>query len=307
MDVIAEWLSAARVSGMVFSRSELTEPWGFVYPGAPRIAFHVIARGRAWLRPSRGPAVALGQGDVVLLGTGQTHRVASSPEVDCVSIMEHLAQSPLGADRTLRHGGGGASATMICGAYGLDEANAGALLGLLPTVVHLPASLAESSPVPATLQLMVQEMARAEPSGDAIIARLVDVLLIYVLRAWSQSRPEGGHGWLTALRDPSLACALARVHEHPARDWTVESLAAEAGTSRAVFARRFATLVGEAPLAYVTRWRMTLAARMLADTTLPIATVAARVGYTSEHAFNRAFSRVRGVAPGRFRAQREDG
>lgn len=304
MDVIGEWLSAARVNGTVFSRSELSEPWGLEYPAAPRIAFHVISRGRAYLRlPRRARPIALGQGDIVLLGSGQGHELLSSPDGESENLLAYLGRHPLGRNRTLRYGGGGSPTVMICGAYSLDAANAATLLSVLPTVVHLPAELTATSPVQATLALLLHEMTLAEHAGDAVLSRLVDVLLIYVLRAWAESRPVGAQGWLVALRDPELSATLARIHEKPAHAWTVDSLAAEAGASRSAFARKFATTVGEAPLAYVTRWRMTLAARLLVDTTLPIATVAARVGYTSEFAFNRAFSRVRGVAPGRWRAQ----
>jgi AraC-like DNA-binding protein len=309
MDVIAEWLSAARVSGTVFSRSELSEPWGLEYPAAPRIAFHIISRGRAYLRLSgRSRGIVLGQGDIVLLGSGQGHVLASSPNGPAENLLGYLSRHPLGRDRTIRHGGGGgAGAVMICGAYAIDQANAGALLSLLPKVIHLPAELTAASPVQATLQLLLSEMTLAEVAGDAVLSRLVDVLLIYVLRAWAMSRPEGSHGWLSALRDPRIACTLARLHEQPAHGWTVESLAAEAGMSRSAFARSFADLVGEAPLAYLTRWRMTLAARLLTDTTLPIAEIASKVGYTSEYAFNRAFSRVRRTSPGRWRAGNSSG
>jgi transcriptional regulator GlxA family with amidase domain len=155
----------------------------------------------------------------------------------------------------------------------------------------------------ATVQLLTAEM--REQAGDAVLSRLIDVLLIYVLRAWGESVAPAGTAasWLVALRDPAIAVALARVHEQPSRDWTVADLAAEAGASRSVFARQFTTSVGEPPLAYVTRWRMTLAARLLVDTALPMAAVAARVGYASEHAFSRAFSRVKGRPPGQWRSE----
>lgn len=136
-----------------------------------------------------------------------------------------------------------------------------------------------------------------------MVGRLTDVLFVYVLREWSRMQPKDSKGWLTALHDPQLARAFVKVHEQPARQWTVEQLAEEAALSRAAFARRFKDLVGQTPLGYVTQWRMALAARMLADTALPISTVADRVGYTSEFAFNRAFSRERGEAPGHWRTR----
>ena len=180
MDVIAEWLSAARISGTVFSRSELSEPWGLEYPAAPRIAFHVISRGRAFLRlPRKKRTLPLAQGDIVLLGSGQGHELLSSPNGESESLLEYLARHPLSRDRTIRFGGGGSQTVMICGAYSLDAANAGTLLSLLPTVVHLPGELTASSPVQPTLSLLLHEMTAAEQAGDAVLSRLVDVLLIY--------------------------------------------------------------------------------------------------------------------------------
>ena len=304
MDVIADWLSAARVTGTLFSRSELTEAWGLRYPAAPRIAFHILSRGRAYLRRpgTAAPPTALGQGDVVLLTSGEAHELASSPGAPAIDLLAQLAAQPLGADRTIRLGGGGAMTVMLCGAYGLDAANAGPLMSLLPPVVHLPAGEQEGTAVHATLQLLLAETAAA--SGPSVVSRLVDVLLIYVLRAWSRGGVgAAATGWLRALHDPCLACALARVHDEPAREWTVEAMAEEAGLSRSAFARRFTATVGEAPLAYLTRWRLTLAARILADGDAPLAAVAERVGYRSEFAFNRAFARHHGVAPGRWRAR----
>jgi transcriptional regulator GlxA family with amidase domain len=136
-----------------------------------------------------------------------------------------------------------------------------------------------------------------------VTARLVDVLFIQIIRGWLEQQPEGSAGWLGAVRDPQVGRALALMHGEPRRDWTVESLAAEVACSRATFARRFRELVGEPPLVYLTRLRMDVAARLLRDGELSLATIAERVGYGSEFAFNRTFHRVRGVPPGRYREQ----
>jgi AraC-like DNA-binding protein len=303
MDIIADWLSAARVSGTLFSRSELASPWGLEYPAAPRIAFHIVSRGQAGLRlTGRGPITPVGQGDIVLIANGQGHELLSGPDAKVVNLLGHLAAHPLGPDRTIRLGGTGAQTVLLCGAYSLDISNAGPLLSILPPVVHLGAEDSQASTVQATVQLLNQEMAPGSTAGETVIARLVDLLLIYVLRAWSRTRTKVDTNWLAAIHDPQLGCALARVHAEPARDWTVEGMAGEAGLWRSAFAKRFTALVGEAPLAYLTRWRLTSAARLLADTALPVATIAARVGYTSEFAFNRAFSRIKGLPPGKWRA-----
>jgi len=123
------------------------------------------------------------------------------------------------------------------------------------------------------------------------LTRLTDVLFIYALRAWSASNEPARPGRLYGLRDPDIAAALAGMHGHPERPWSVEDLAELAKMSRAAFARRFTALVGEPPLAYLTRWRMELAARHLRESNDLVAHIAERVGYRSEYAFSRAFSR----------------
>jgi AraC-like DNA-binding protein len=128
-------------------------------------------------------------------------------------------------------------------------------------------------------------------------------LFVRILHAWLTAHDQPGPSWLGALRDDQIGTALARLHAHPGRPWTTEAIAAEAAMSRAAFARRFTGLVGEAPLAYLTRWRLNLAARRLRDTDEPIAAVAGQVGYGSEYSFSRAFTRFHGQPPGRYRRQ----
>jgi len=128
--------------------------------------------------------------------------------------------------------------------------------------------------------------------------------LVYSLRAWLRDQPEGSAGWLGALRDPQIRKALTQIHEAPQAPWTVESLARSVAMSRAAFAKRFADIVGEPPLAYVTRWRMDLAAKLLRESREPVARIAGRVGYLSETAFAKAFRRRRHVAPGQYRYRR---
>jgi len=134
------------------------------------------------------------------------------------------------------------------------------------------------------------------------VPALIDMLLLYVLRAWLDEQPHGDSGWATALRDPAITTALRQIHRHPDKPWTVEDLAAVAGLSRAAFAKRFTTIIGQPPLGYLTWWRMTTAARMLRETGAPLRAVALRCGYASEYAFGKAFKRAYGVAPGQYRS-----
>lgn len=135
------------------------------------------------------------------------------------------------------------------------------------------------------------------------MTRLCDILVIQTIRAWIELQPTT-HGWLAALRDPTIGSAIAAIHRDPSRDWTVADLAAEVAMSRSGFATRFADLVGESPKSYITQWRMQLGRSMLEDD-LPIAEIAANLGYQSEAAFSRAFKRVAGIPPSQARGRRQ--
>jgi AraC-like DNA-binding protein len=169
------------------------------------------------------------------------------------------------------------------------------LLLSLPEIIHLPAD----ARLRATVELLDAELAQPGLGADAVIPALLDTLLVHILRTWIQHQP--GNGWAAALNDPPVTAALHAIHRDTAQPWTVASLAVQAGLSRAAFARRFTTLVGQPPLAYLTWWRMTTAARRLRDTTAPLHVIAAEVGYSSEFAFATAFKRHHGIAPGRYR------
>jgi transcriptional regulator GlxA family with amidase domain len=161
------------------------------------------------------------------------------------------------------------------------------------------------------VRLIGRELAAPRAAAGVVLDRLVDVLLIQVLRAWLASGEASGPSWLGALRDPVVEAAVTRLHEEPGRPWTTASLAREAGVSRATLDRRFSAATGESPGAYLTRWRMDLAARRLRDTSDSLDVIAASVGYSSGYAFSRAFQRARAQPPGQFRtaarAGRESG
>jgi AraC-like DNA-binding protein len=191
------------------------------------------------------------------------------------------------------------AALLLCGSYPLDADGASPLLAALPPVVRV--STGDSEAVRLTMALLAAEVDQGEVGADLAVDRLVDLMLVHLLRVWLAQGPAQG-GWLAALADPHVGRALERLHADPGRRWTVAAMGREAGLSRAAFARRFGDLVGEPPLAYLTRWRMTVAARLLRETRLPLAAVADQVGYDSEFAFARAFKRHRHAAPGRYRA-----
>lgn len=246
--------------------------WFDPVPGA--VGFQVVLQGTCQLIPVDDAPIPLVPGDVVLLPHGRGHTLS-------------------GAD---------GSTITLCGAYELDPARAHPLLLTLPEILHLPAGPAQHPRLRTAIDLLSAELTEPDLGTDAVLPALLDTLLVYALRTWiHQSPADSPTGWAAALNDPQLAAALHAVHHNPKHPWTVASLASEAGLSRAPFARRFTMLVGQPPLTYLTWWRMTMAARLLRDTSTPLSTIAREVGYGSEFAFAAAFKRSHGVPPGRYR------
>ena len=195
----------------------------------------------------------------------------------------------------------GPAASFFCGAYLFEGDLCAGLLRALPETVRLRPGAGSS--LRATVDLLAGEMLRDAPGQQALLDRLLDVALVQVLREHFTTAGASAPGWFQAARDPAIADALHALHADPARPWTVGALAAVANLSRAAFARRFTEVVGEAPLAYLTDWRMALARERLRDGDEGLAAIAAAVGYGSEFSFAAAFKRHAGIAPGRWRAE----
>ncbi|MBK3645966.1 MULTISPECIES: AraC family transcriptional regulator [Streptomyces] len=291
MDVLSDAVAAMRTGRPHSSRRDKHAPWGMRFAASEGAGLHVLLRGSAWLIPARGEPVALGTGDVVFLAHGRGHALASGLDVPLDGAVPRPAGNPPLKDP---------DAVMLCGYYALDRGRTHRLLTELPEVVHLPATVGADRSLRAAVELLGMELEEREPGSDAIVTSLLDTLLLYVLRAWWR-RERKGTGWSAALADPAVGAALRAIHGDPAHPWTVEELGAAGGLSRAAFARRFTTLVGEPPLAYLTWWRMTTAGKLLREADLPLRSVAERTGYTSEFAFAKAFKREYGMAPGQYR------
>lgn len=289
MDVLADVFATLRIGGMIYAQSELVAPWGLAFDRTNKAGFHAVVRGSCWLRTAQRRPLELHQGDVVLLPHRWTHALSDRPDG---------ALRPTAAPSKRR--GAGPAATLICGAYSLTPEANHHLLSLLPPVVHVRAAAAPPE-ISETVRRLSAEAARPQPGSVAASARLCDLLLLYILRAWVMTQQDGRGGWLGALRDPSIARVLSLFHERPEASWVLARVAPEIGVSRATLVRRFTSLVGLPPLTYLTHWRMALAGRLLRETSAGLAEIASRVGYASEFAFNRAFKRVYDCPPGLYR------
>ncbi|MDH6111624.1 AraC-like DNA-binding protein [Kitasatospora sp. MAP12-15] len=308
MDVLTEALGSMRTGRPASVRTDGRAPWGLQLPPVAGAGFHVVLHGTCWLIPLADAAphlkpIALGPGDVVFLRDGRGHILADDPASPAaVPTPEQYCQDlPIGS---LSIGGDGPRTTLLCGNYHLDQGRPHPLVRQLPELIHLPARHGRHPELAAAVQLLGSELDNPRIGSGGIVPALIDSLLLYILRAWLDDQPgSAAEGWAAALSDPAVAPALAAIHDDPSARWTVESLASRAGLSRAAFARRFAALVGEPPLSYLKRWRMTTAAKLLREADVPLSTVAARAGYGSEFAFGKAFKREYGLAPGSYRRQ----
>ena len=303
MDALADVLNVARISGSVLAHIHAHEPWGLDLVLEDGAAFHAVTAGLVWLEVDTEPARRLMPGDVVLLPTGLRHRLLSAPGAAAQRYDADLKAELVTAAGDLVIPGSGSPSRFFCAGFSYDSELAHPLLSLLPPVLHVsPADEGPETPLQSTLRLLMGELSRHQIGSDAAVERLIEVLFVHVIRSWlNMSADSTPPSWLTGLRDAVIARALALLHSQPDRAWTVDELAAAVHVSRSTLVRRFNDLVGEPPAAYLTRWRMELAARLLRESEQPVSRISHLVGYTSEYAFSRAFSRYRGEPPGRYR------
>lgn len=288
------------MNGAFYCRSELTAPWGMTLPAMPGyLWFHVVTSGRAWLETREADARSLAPGDLALVPHGEGHCLRSEPGVPAPGILELEREAVSDRYEILRHGEGGASTTLICGAVRFNHPAARNLVEVLPDTIQVEAGTSPQFEwMQSTLRLMAAEARELRPGGEAVITRLGDILVIQAIRSWIESDPAAQTGWLGALQDGQIGRAIALIHRDPARAWTVASLADELAMSRSAFAARFTELVDEPTMQYVTRWRMHIALNSLKEEGSTVGELASRLGYRSEAAFARAFKRVIGVSPG---------
>ncbi|MFC7568898.1 AraC family transcriptional regulator [Actinomadura namibiensis] len=290
MDVLSDVLATVRVGRPYAGRVRCRVPWGVRFPSDDSACCHVVLQGACRLVPPDGPPLTLGVGDVLFTAPGHGHVLADRSGSPLVDFGPARDGNSLISELDIP--GQGAAADLLCVRYRLDRLRPHPLLAELPPVIHLPARLGRHSALRTTVELMGEELWRPCIGTDALLASLMDMLLLYVLRTWIDERSgDTATGLAAALTDPAIAVALQHLHHRPEHLWTINELAALSGTSRSTFAKRFTTVVGQPPLAYLTWWRTTTAARLLHRTDVSLQAVVERCGSNSKYAFADAFER----------------
>jgi AraC-like DNA-binding protein len=308
VDSVAGLLDGPRARDAFLLRSLLDPPFSIRVQDEAPLTLVAMVGGEAWIVPDAGDPVPLRAGNAAILRGPDHYTVADDPATApqvvilpgqrCVSAdgteLEELRRSGV---RTWGNSAEGET-ELLTGTYQLRSSTSQRLLDALPALLTLSSDSLRSP----LIQLLAEEIGKDEPGQEAVLDRLLDLLLIAVLRAWFARPDARAPGWYRAHGDPVVGPALRLLHHNPAHPWTVAALAKEAGVSRAALARRFTDLVGEPPMAFLTSWRLTLAADLLREPGATVGSVARKVGYASPYALSTAFKRVRGVSPREHRA-----
>ncbi|QPP05674.1 AraC family transcriptional regulator [Streptomyces bathyalis] len=312
MDPLSTLLDGARARGAFVLRTIQTPPWSVQVRDRAPLSVVAVLRGTPWVVPVAGDAVRMEAGDIAMMRGPDAFTFADDP-LTPIQVVIHPgprrttaagAELPEAADTGVRTWANGmrtydddsadGSSVLLIGKYRGPGEITTRLLGALPPLLVLPRAAHVES---ALVSLLAEEAARNEPGQDLVLDRLLDLLLVAMLRTWCTRPDADAPAWYRAGGDPVVGPVLRLIHGDPSRPWTVGALAGQTGVSRATLARRFTALVGMPPMAYLTGWRIDLAADLLRNSDATIDSVARQVGYGSAFALSAAFKRARGISP----------
>ncbi|ATG55935.1 AraC family transcriptional regulator [Brachybacterium ginsengisoli] len=315
MDVLSEVLANLRSSGALVGKDLLRAPWSIEHRAPAALTLVSLLRGTGWILPEGGSPIEIGPRDVAVLSGDRTTILTSdaSGRTAAGCLLGDDGMSPLAAvpgRAHLRTLDSDEAAGVLQDHFALLTATfpvsgriADRLLGSLPPVVVVPVERQRSR----ALEMLEEELEEREPGRQAVLDRLLDIVLIRTLRDWFALEEVEAPAWYGASADPVVGPALAALHADPAAPWTVGSLARVAQVSRATLARRFAETMGEPPISYLSGWRLCQAADLLQDGDGTVDAVARQVGYSSAFALSAAFTREYGMRPSRYRVEARSG
>ena len=319
MDAFSEVLSGIRLKGAMFFSAEFSAPWRLstphcrllapaLAPGAPHIViYHLVVDGTARASVDDGPEVELSPGDIVVFPHGDSHQLSAGTGTNPVESSAVLQRIATGDLSPMHAGGGGATTRLVCGYLTLDPLLCGPILDSLPPMLTVNVRTDRSGLwLEQAILHLLEEAASDRAGSDAMLAKMSEALFVETLRRYVAGLPDQTTGWLAGTRDAAVGKSLALLHRRPEHPWTIAELATAVGLSRSSLVERFTRYLAEPPMAYLTGWRLRLAAQALTTSSKGVADIAAAVGYESEAAFNRAFKRAFGLPPARYRRQRRE-
>ena len=302
-DVLTDILQSIRLRSTLYCRATMRAPWGFRVSERNVASFHIVTGGTCWLTvDGMHRPVLLTEGDLVILPHGHAHAMTDDPKTPVTRLEDLKPKQPVREDGVFYSVGQGVVTTLVCGGLQLEDYATNPVYSILPVFIHLKSRHGKAHPwLSAIVKLVKLEAGANQPEAETIITRLSEILFIRAVRAYICTVADTQTGWFGALKDPQVGQALALLQQHPDESWTVDSLASHVSLSRSAFSARFKLLVGESPMHYLTRIRLTKAAVLLRTQSATLLEVATTIGYDSDVAFSKAFKRQFGVSPGAYR------
>ncbi len=305
-DVLGDVLQSIHLHSTLYCRAKMGAPWGFRVSSREVASFHIVSGGMCWLTvEGMEEPVLLTEGDLVILPHGHAHTMTDHPKSPVTMLEDLKPKQPVAKNGIFYSMGQGAVTTLVCGGLELEDYSTNPLYSILPAFIHMRSNDEYSFPwLQAIVELVRVEASVNRVEAETVITRLSELLFIQAVRAYIRAIGDRNVGWLGALKDPQIGQALALIQHQPGEAWTVGSLACRVSLSRSAFSAKFRQLVGEPPMQYITRVRLTKAAASLRTHPATLVEVATSVGYESEVAFSKAFKRYFGIAPGAYRLGR---
>ncbi|MFT4112908.1 AraC family transcriptional regulator [Silvibacterium sp.] len=297
VDPLSDVLTLLKPRAYVTGALSAGGSWSLQLPAYRGLKCYLVVTGECWLRVEGvEQPIRLREGNCLILPHGRSFVIASDLTLPPLDAREVLA--------TVKKENGVLAISpgkefLVLGCHFDLEGDARFLLDVLPLIVMLDQETHRES-MRWTVERIQREIGDPQPGGSLIAQQAAYTLLVEALRLHLASGMGEHAGWLSALADRRMRSALSCMHEAPAHPWTLQALAHSAGMSRTAFAETFRRTVGEAPMAYLTRWRMTLAANRLRGKREPISSIAPSLGYQSESAFSAAFKRQWGCSPRQY-------
>src|SRR3954467_12261536 len=316
MDALSDVLRVAHLTGGVFLHADFFAPWCMSARVAPEhcapalgptshlILYHYVVEGelRVQIEGEDEEDLIIGAGEVVLLPRNDPHLMGSDLSLPPVAGSDIIRPPQDGGLASIHHGGDGEVTRMICGFLGCAGGEGNPVISTLPALLKLNVEQASAAEwIRSTFRYAAEEVSAGRPGSGTVLAKLSELLFVEAVRRYAETLPDGQTGWLAGLRETHVARALALLHGHITRSWTVDDLSREVGLSRSALADRFIHLIGVPPMHYLASWRMQVATQKLRDTSASLAQVAQMVGYDSEAAFSRAFKKAFGTPPATWR------
>lgn len=323
IDIVSDVFRAVRMTGAIFFEVEAHEPWVSEAPHASElvtrvfpearhlIEYHIVTEGRPWacVLDADCKPEQLGPGSVIVFPHGNAHTLSSKPGMRATPDLTALFDDRQGQPLPYKVGIPGNSehpVHLICGFLGSEALPFNPLIQALPSCLHVAdAYTSENGWLKYLIEAILRESSGRRVAGGSVLSRLSELVFIEAVRRHVESRDPAEAGWFRALGDPIAGGAIRRFHANPSRNWHIDELARELGTSRTILAERFRECMDMPPITYLTRWRMQVAAGLLAGGSRSMARIAEDVGYESEASFSRAFKRFTGSPPSQWRKRTE--